>query len=240
MAALKNRPPRLAELAALAAGVGSAAATTEVDLLRSVAQLAPPGQERVAEVVADLREAARTLDATRGTPAEESRLLADLLQHALDHHERHRDQVGCPVCARTTSAWNGWGCVTGTMPTVASNTAAARSSRPDTWAPSHCPPSRRVAGPSTHVTGSAAASTADSASTSASTYRSSTCPSGGSFTIHCSGAAQITFGTGSRRTCLSTWTISGGGQSATDSRATSTWWHASDGWLERQRVSRRP
>ena len=44
--------------------------------------------------------------------------------------------------------------MTGTRLLVASGTTAARSSSPCTGAPSHCPPSRRVTGPSRQATAS--------------------------------------------------------------------------------------
>lgn len=108
LTALQRRNPNLSELAALATGVSDDAQTGAIELLRRIAQLAPPAQERVAEVVADLRSAAAALARTRGTPAEESRLLADLLERALKHREGHAEQATCPVCGTEAVLDDSW------------------------------------------------------------------------------------------------------------------------------------
>lgn len=173
------------------------------------------------------RRSSRSVEPERRQVLEPGRPGADRSATSTTASATHSAATGRPASAAgtrprasTASAWNGWGCVTGTRPAVASNTTAARSSRPVTGAPSHWPRILRVAGPSTHATGGMPSSSAARAVTSGRTRGSGTCPSGRSFTSHCSGVDHETPGSGSRGTPARTATISAGGRIATDSRVT--------------------
>jgi hypothetical protein len=69
----------------------------ELERLRQLARLSPPDPERMEEALADLEECAMRLDGMEGTDAARDAELADLLDRALRHHQRHHDP-DCPVC----------------------------------------------------------------------------------------------------------------------------------------------
>ena len=74
-------------------------AADELSILRALATLRTPPEDDVLAVAAGLRDLVERQAAFHGTPAGEARELAELLEAALEHHERHGDGI-CPVCGR--------------------------------------------------------------------------------------------------------------------------------------------
>jgi predicted ATPase len=95
--ALTGRKKDIARARALASGSQPAADPALAGLQR-MAGLEPPRQGTVDAVIDDLRRAAAEMENVRGTAAEDARRLAELLQQAVDHHERHQDRSTCFVC----------------------------------------------------------------------------------------------------------------------------------------------
>lgn len=105
--ALSGRRRDLATAKTLAEGTGPDP-STEIDTLRLLMQISHPDLDAVAEAVLELRSAAQAASAVRGTAADDSRHTADLLQRALEHHERHADQQTCPVCGTRDVLDDSW------------------------------------------------------------------------------------------------------------------------------------
>jgi DNA repair exonuclease SbcCD ATPase subunit len=66
--------------------------------LRQMSRLVSPSKASLDAAANDLRHAVDELAKIRGTGADEARRLADLLQRAVDHYQRHQDQGACFVC----------------------------------------------------------------------------------------------------------------------------------------------
>ena len=88
----------LSRIEALIAGTAPASAERE-QLLTGLEHIAAPDLDRVAIAASDLRVAAEGFEALRGSDADRARKLAELLESAVDLHDRHGD-AGCPVCGR--------------------------------------------------------------------------------------------------------------------------------------------
>ena len=68
-------------------------------LLAALEQIATPDLDRVAAAASDLRVAAESLKALRGSDADRARKLAGMLEAAVELHDTHGD-ANCPVCGR--------------------------------------------------------------------------------------------------------------------------------------------
>lgn len=79
----------------------------EIDLLRALATLHPPDEQRATTVLDGLREAARRVEEVGGTDAAEADRVAGLLEAALDFHDHHGDN-NCPVCGREAALDATW------------------------------------------------------------------------------------------------------------------------------------
>lgn len=88
----------LARIEALLAGTEPVAAQRE-QVLVTLESIGAPDLDRVAKAASDLRDAAESLEALRGSDAERARKLAGMLESAVEFHDRHGD-VDCPVCGR--------------------------------------------------------------------------------------------------------------------------------------------
>ena len=88
----------LDKIEALVAGTEPAANERE-QLLAALEHIARPDLDRVGAAASDLRTAAQTLDALRGSGAEQARKLAGMLETAVEIHDRHGDS-DCPVCGQ--------------------------------------------------------------------------------------------------------------------------------------------
>ncbi len=95
--ALSGRRQDLDRVRALATGFADED-DPELAGLRVTARLEPPSQTALDAAVEGLLQAAAGLAQVRGTAADDARRLADLLQQAVDHRDRHRDQTACFVC----------------------------------------------------------------------------------------------------------------------------------------------
>ncbi|HEX6498996.1 MAG TPA: AAA family ATPase [Micromonosporaceae bacterium] len=102
---LAGRTVDLDQLEALATAEEPAGETNVVPL-RQLDVLDLPSREEVVADVERLREALRVIAELAGTPVEESRAVAALLNEALAHYDGHPDQP-CPVCGGRTldRAW---------------------------------------------------------------------------------------------------------------------------------------
>lgn len=89
--------PDLEALAELVDGL-PAADDAHLSRLRAAAALVGPDLARVGPAVDRLREALAVLDDVRASEAEDAHQLAELLDKALEHARRHRDEPLCPVC----------------------------------------------------------------------------------------------------------------------------------------------
>jgi AAA domain len=96
-AVLRQRPPDLAALEALAVG-GRAGGDGLVRSLQKIAALDLPATEVVRAAVERLSGADRKVADLAGTPAADARRVASLLGTALTHYADHPGQP-CPVCA---------------------------------------------------------------------------------------------------------------------------------------------
>jgi AAA domain len=105
--ALSGRTWDLAAARQASMSIQAAAAGSELDRLRRLAQLTAPTEDDVRDATAKLRQAAAGLDAVAGTPAGRARGLAALLTAALQHHEQHGDS-DCPVCGRPGALTAQW------------------------------------------------------------------------------------------------------------------------------------
>jgi recombinational DNA repair ATPase RecF len=83
------------------------AAADEVTVLREVAGLEPPDPARVAAAVAEMREAAAAVRASRQTAAARSRDAAALIESAVQFHADHGDG-DCPVCGKRGALDAAW------------------------------------------------------------------------------------------------------------------------------------
>jgi recombinational DNA repair ATPase RecF len=90
-------------LGGAAAGTGAQGA----EVLQAIASLEPPDPARVAEAVAEMREAQAVLASTLSTPAARSRDAAKLLELALAFHATHGDG-DCPVCGHARALDRTW------------------------------------------------------------------------------------------------------------------------------------
>jgi recombinational DNA repair ATPase RecF len=96
--ALAGATWNLDAVAAVVTGTSTGAGpTTELEQLRSLAQIAAPDAELVAAAIGRAREAADEQDAVAGTDAEAADRTATLLRAAVDHHNHAGDEP-CPVC----------------------------------------------------------------------------------------------------------------------------------------------
>lgn len=100
------RPADPEPVRALLAGTGSSDAA-ELIRLRRLADMDGPRVEDVARAAERLRIAAADAADAHLTDAGDARARADLLDSALRHHQRHRNDPACPVCgeARLDDAW---------------------------------------------------------------------------------------------------------------------------------------
>jgi energy-coupling factor transporter ATP-binding protein EcfA2 len=108
VAAIEGKEWDLAAVEGVLAGApssGAGSATAEV--LRGIASLEPPDPARVADAVAEMRGAARSLTSALGTAAARSRDTANLLELALAFHAAHGDG-DCPVCGRERALHDAW------------------------------------------------------------------------------------------------------------------------------------
>ena len=104
VAAARALGARTADLEGAAATLGVATAHDReagdaLTLLRQLAALPTPRVDDVLAVVGELRDLVDRRAALEGTAAGEARELAELLEAALAHHDRHGDGI-CPVCGR--------------------------------------------------------------------------------------------------------------------------------------------
>ncbi|GAA2873870.1 ATP-binding protein [Streptosporangium fragile] len=104
-AELSGRDPDLSAVEALTVGDGAQA---ELRDLRRVAEITGPDAQAVREAAERMRAASHALEEVRRGSAEDARERAELLDRALAHHLRHRDDPACPVCEtpdRLDDAW---------------------------------------------------------------------------------------------------------------------------------------
>ena len=94
-ALLSDKVPDLDRLEELA--TVDDAADAVVLALRQIETLALPARDDIVATVGKLRQALREIDRLAGTPVEEARTIASLLEGALRHFESHPNQL-CPVC----------------------------------------------------------------------------------------------------------------------------------------------
>lgn len=98
--ALSADPPRASDaVKVLAEAPEQGGRDPRLAALARIISLSVPDLEAVAAVSRDLRSAAASVDAFKGTDTEEAGRLADLLDAALSHHASHGDGL-CPVCGR--------------------------------------------------------------------------------------------------------------------------------------------
>ena len=88
----------LDRIEALVAGTEPVAKERE-ELLAALEHIVRHDLDRVGAAVSDLRTAAETLDALRGSGAEQARKLAGNLETAVEIHDQHGDS-DCPVCGQ--------------------------------------------------------------------------------------------------------------------------------------------
>ena len=88
----------LDRIEALVAGTEPVAAERD-ELLKALEHISGPDLDRVATAASDLRRAAESREALRGSDAERARKLAGLLEAAVELHDQHGD-ADCPVCGR--------------------------------------------------------------------------------------------------------------------------------------------
>ena len=88
----------LDRIEALVAGTDPAAKEREL-LLAALEHITRPDLDRVGVAASGLRTAAEALDALRGSGAERARKLAEVLETAVEIHDRHGDS-DCPVCGQ--------------------------------------------------------------------------------------------------------------------------------------------
>lgn len=94
---LRSESVSLDRLASLAADDGPADPNQQ-RVLRRLRRLSVPERALMSDVISELRGASMELEMTADTKAAQARGLADLLQSAIDHAERHTDVPECPVC----------------------------------------------------------------------------------------------------------------------------------------------
>jgi recombinational DNA repair ATPase RecF len=107
VAAIEGKKWDLGAVEAILAAAGSSGPTTEAEVLRGIASLEPPDPSRVKDAVAEMRAAARALEAATVTAAGRSRDAARLLEAALAFHAAHGDG-DCPVCGRERALDRAW------------------------------------------------------------------------------------------------------------------------------------
>jgi predicted ATPase len=86
---------------------GDGAQDRELALLKQVAALPCPETAQIDGVIQALRDAAKALKATAGTLASRSKDLAEVLDRALQFHDRYGDGP-CPVCGRPSALDPAW------------------------------------------------------------------------------------------------------------------------------------
>lgn len=93
----KTRPDLIA-IRTFVLGESVQSASHEIIRLRRIHHLEGPDVRAITEAVAALRLAAEEVAALRGTDADDSERVADLLSRALDHYDSHPGNAVCPVC----------------------------------------------------------------------------------------------------------------------------------------------
>jgi recombinational DNA repair ATPase RecF len=106
--ALSARTPDVEAVELLLAGVADVGDPAgELALLRSLCSLMSPDPQRVDSVLAELAAAQARTAEIAGTDAARAAGLAELLDRALAHHERHGDD-DCPVCGSAGVLTDEW------------------------------------------------------------------------------------------------------------------------------------
>lgn len=157
-AALRGRKPDLDRAAALAAGDSSGEQPPELDDLRRMSGLGGTDEQQAMDTAAELRQAIAADASFRGTDADEARRLAELLDRALGHYQRHACEGACPVCGTADVLDHDWSERTGAeaqrLQRIATDAERARSHlaratdaarRLFTEPPVGCPPTLRYA-----------------------------------------------------------------------------------------------
>ncbi|QBI55989.1 AAA family ATPase [Streptomonospora litoralis] len=97
----------LDRLASLAADDGPADPGQHV-VLRRLRRLSVPERGLLTDVVNELRGAAMELAMAAGTKGDRARGVVDLLNRALEHHERHPSDTDCPTCGSGGALGSDW------------------------------------------------------------------------------------------------------------------------------------
>ncbi len=105
--ALSGRNWELDVAQGLATGTSPTSEDSDLGGLRRLAQLTVLGEDKVLGACEEAISAATELGAVANTDAGRAARLADLLQRALDHHDRHGDGP-CPVCGRDAALDPEW------------------------------------------------------------------------------------------------------------------------------------
>jgi hypothetical protein len=97
LGALRCNPPDVVALREVLSAASTPDSTTMRARLTRLAVLAVPDEKAVNAAISALRGAAEGALTTKGTDAEESNRLAELLEAALEHQQLHGEEP-CPVC----------------------------------------------------------------------------------------------------------------------------------------------